>query len=258
MLRSGGHACALAALAALVLAGCGSSRAAPKEANFRYAAAGLVPVAPAHTLNAPKTPTTPRGTSQVAYAVGRAVSVYRSRRDPRPERRFPALNPFKVRQVFLVKRAVPGWLEVYLPVRPNDATAWVRASSVGVTLDPYRVVVDTARHELTILRAGRVAMRAPAGIGKVATPTPHGLFYVLEKLRMVPATGPYGTYALGLSAYSNVLKTFGTGDAQVALHGTNEPWTVGQSTSNGCVHLSDRVATWLARTLPLGTPVEII
>jgi lipoprotein-anchoring transpeptidase ErfK/SrfK len=83
------------------------------------------------------------------------------------------------------------------------------------------------------------------------------LFYVMEKLRMVPPTGPYGTYAFGLSAYSNVLTTFGTGQAQIALHGTNEPSTVGQDTSNGCLHLTDSVANWLAQTLPLGTPVQI-
>jgi lipoprotein-anchoring transpeptidase ErfK/SrfK len=100
-------------------------------------------------------------------------------------------------------------------------------------------------------------MHATVGIGKPATPTPHGRFYVMEKLRMVPDTGPYGTYAFGLSAYSNVLTTFGTGEAQIALHGTNEPWTVGQDTSNGCLHLNDSVANWLARTLPLGTPVQI-
>ena len=70
---------------------------------------------------------------------------YGSPADPRPEpRQFPTVNQFGVAQVFLVKQASPGWLEVYLPVRPNDSTAWVRASSVRLTLDPYRVVVDTA------------------------------------------------------------------------------------------------------------------
>ena len=257
MLRSRRHAPALVVLVALVVAGCGSSGPV-KEADFRYPVAGLVPVRASLTPNTLSVPKAPPGTSVVATARSRPVSVYGSTRDAHPERQFPAVNHFGVTQVFLVKRAIPGWLEIYLPIRPNDATAWVRTSSVEVTLDPYRVVVDTARHQIMTFRAGRIIMRAPAGIGKLATPTPHGLFYVLETLRMIPATGPYGTFALGLSAYSNVLQTFGTGDAQVALHGTDEPWTVGQSTSNGCVHLSDTVVGWLARTVPLGTPVLII
>ena len=274
-------------LGALVAAGCGSAQRVP-EASFRYASAGVIPVSqPDASRPAPASPSLaathsalpgatraiaslasgavavdldrlPRGTSAVAWAVAGPVSVYRSPRDRGPERRFSTHDQFGITQVFLVKRAIPDWLEVYLPIRPNDSTAWVRSASVGVTLDPYRVVVDTATHELTTLRAGRAVMHASVGIGKPATPTPHGLFYVLEELRMVPPTGPYGTYAFGLSAYSNVLTTFGTGDAQVALHGTDEPATVGESTSNGCVHLSDSVADWLARTLPLGTPVRIL
>ena len=286
------YASVAAILSAFVVAGCGSSHHTVAEANFRYASAGLIAVsqpgasrpesaaaarswltvagskstasakrarasAAARAL-ATKLDRLTRGTSAVAWAMGRPVPVYRSPNAATAEREFPTHDQFGITQVFLVKRAIPGWLEVYLPVRPNDSTAWVRSATVGVTLDPYRVVVDTAAHRLSTTRAGRAVMHVSVGIGKSATPTPHGLFYVLEELRMVPATGPYGTFAFGLSAYSNVLTTFGTGDAQVALHGTNEPATIGQSTSNGCVHLSDGVADWLARTLPLGTPVQII
>jgi len=296
-------------LAALVAAGCGSSRRALGEAGFRYASNGLiavsqpgasrpapaslaVPLRPSHpsaasrTASAPAAPAAPgaprgpqsarliaaaaadalatelnrlpHGTTAVAWATGPPVSIYDSPRARRPEQRFSTHDQFGISRVFLVKHATAGWLEVYLPIRPNDATGWVRSASVGLTLDRYRVVVDTARHELTILRSDHAVIHASVGIGKPATPTPHGLFYVLQELRVVPQTGPYGTYAFGLSAYSNVLQRFGTGPAQVALHGTDEPWSIGQSTSNGCIHLSNSVADRLARTLPLGTPVQIV
>lgn len=236
------------------------------EARYRYPASGLIPVpsgasqaisALAATALAAQLDKLPPGTSATAWAQARPIPVYRSPRARVPSLRLPIRDQFGITQVLLVKRAIPGWLQVYLPVRPNDSTGWIPAASVGVTLDPYQLVVDTAAHRLTALRAGRAVLQATVGIGKPATPTPHGLFYVMEKLRMVPDTGPYGTYAFGLSAYSNVLTTFGTGQAQIALHGTNEPWTVGQDTSNGCLHMTDRVADWIARTLPLGTPVQI-
>ncbi|MEA2196171.1 MAG: hypothetical protein QOJ25_222 [Solirubrobacteraceae bacterium] len=259
----------VAVVAVVAVAGSGGAPRPVPEASFRYAAGGLIPVsasvsastsavsALASSALAAELGRLPTGTSAVAWALSRPVPVYRSPRDRRPERRLPTRDQFGITQVLLVKRAIPGWLEVYLPVRPNNSTGWVPAGSVGVTLNPYQVVVDTAAHRITTLRLGRAVMRATVGIGKPATPTPHGLFYVMEKLRMVPNTGPYGTYAFGLSAYSNVLTTFGTGQAQIALHGTNEPSTVGQDTSNGCLHLTDAVANWLARTLPLGTPVQI-
>lgn len=259
-----------ASCAALLVAGCGGAGSSQTEAAFRYAKSGLVPVSLSTVsatsalasfaqvaLAADLTRRLPRGSSAVAWALTRRVSVYRSPKSRHPEQYFASHDQWGITQVFLVKRAIPGWLEVYLPVRPNESIGWVRSASVGLTINSYRVVVDTATHELTTYHAGRAVMHATVGIGKPATPTPHGLFYVVEELHMVPSTGPYGTYAFGLSAHSNVLKTFGTGDAQIALHGTNEPASIGQNWSNGCVHMSDRVANWLARTLPLGTPVEI-
>jgi lipoprotein-anchoring transpeptidase ErfK/SrfK len=268
------YAWVAAVLVALVAVGCGSSRGRSPEASYRYRTAGLVPVsfsagkassalassAPRAVADGPPVEPAralPRGTSAVAWSRSRPVAVYRSPRARTPERRFPVHDQFGITQVFLVKRAVPGWLEVYLPVRPNDSTGWIRSAGVDLTLNRYRVLVNVAAHELTTLRAGRVIMHATVGVGKPATPTPHGLFYVIERLKMVPDTGPYGTYAFGLSAYSNVLKTFGTGDAQIALHGTDEPASIGQNWSNGCVHLPDSVADWLAKRLPLGTPVVI-
>ena len=258
----------MALLVALLVGGCGSAQHAPtaghkqarlsrgsRPAGSRPAAKGSASVI---ALLASGAGGLPRGTSAVASAKARPVAIYASPRDRVPEREFPTRNPFGVTQVFLVKRSIPGWLQVYLPVRPNDSTAWVHDASVKLKLNPYSVLVDTARHQLTILRRGRAVLHARVGIGKAATPTPHGLFYVLEKLRMIPTTGPYGTYAFGLSAYSNVLTTFGSGDAQVAMHGTDEPWTIGENTSNGCIHMSDTFADKLDRTLPLGTPVRIV
>jgi len=260
-------------LAALAAAGCGSSKTASTEAGFRYATAGLVPVFPVSSSAGGATGALasfasdalavdldrhlPRGTRAVAWSLAHPVAVYGSLHARRPERTFPVHDQFGMTQVFLVKRAIPHWLDVYLPSRPNDSTGWIRSSSVELTLDRYEVEVNVARHELTTLRAGRAVMHATVGVGKPATPTPHGLFYIVESLKVVPSTGPYGTYAFGLSSHSNVLKRFGTGDAQIALHGTDEPRSIGRNWSNGCVHLPDRVADWLARTLPLGTPVQI-
>jgi lipoprotein-anchoring transpeptidase ErfK/SrfK len=67
----------------------------------------------------------------------------------------------------------------------------------------------------------------------------------------------YGAWALGLSGYSEVHQTFGTGDGQIALHGTYKPWLLGQPVSNGCVRMDNDTISRLAETLPLGAPVTI-
>jgi len=62
---------------------------------------------------------------------------------------------------------------------------------------------------------------------------------------------------LGLSGYSEVLEQFGTGDGQIALHGTADLSDLGNQVSNGCVRLDNQAIIGLAETLPLGTPVTI-
>jgi len=60
-----------------------------------------------------------------------------------------------------------------------------------------------------------------------------------------------------LSGYSEVLFEFGGGDGQMGIHGTNDPTSLGRNVSNGCIRMSNAAITRLAKTLPLGVPVEI-
>jgi lipoprotein-anchoring transpeptidase ErfK/SrfK len=51
-----------------------------------------------------------------------------------------------------------------------------------------------------------------------------------------------------------------TGWAQggpVAIHGTNEPWSIGHAVSNGCIRLPNAVARRVFRLALAGTPVLI-
>ncbi len=166
-----------------------------------------------------------------------------------PDRRFPL--------VMLVRQARPGWLQVYLPVRPNQSLAWIRAAEVSVRYDAYRVEVDLHRHRLLLWQGRHLLERQPIGVGTAATSTPPGVYYIIEEFRLSDPGGPFGPYALGLSAYSNVLTSFGTGPGQIALHGTDDPGGIGSNVSHGCIHLRNAAITRLAHLLPAGTPVQI-
>lgn len=54
-----------------------------------------------------------------------------------------------------------------------------------------------------------------------------------------------------------MLTTFQGGDAIIGIHGTNRPDLIGGDVSAGCIRVANDVITRLAKTLPLGTPVEI-
>lgn len=154
--------------------------------------------------------------------------------------------------------AFKDWLHVYLPTRPNDATAWVKASDVIVSQPlEYQVRVNLAEHTLTLLHNGAVVFQVPAAIGTDENPTPKGTFFFTDPLDLSSDPGgPYGVFAIGLSGHSNTLTDFAGGDGQIAIHGTNDPGTIGTSVSHGCVRVNNDVILKLA-PLPIGTPVVI-
>ncbi|MGH6763704.1 MAG: L,D-transpeptidase [Phyllobacterium sp.] len=47
-------------------------------------------------------------------------------------------------------------------------------------------------------------------------------------------------------------------DTMFRLHGTNEPWTIGQAVSSGCVRLTNEDIVDLYNRTPVGTPVLVI
>jgi lipoprotein-anchoring transpeptidase ErfK/SrfK len=120
-----------------------------------------------------------------------------------------------------------------------------------------RVEVDLSARRLTMYEHDRVVRRWPVVVGRPATPTPTGQFYVTVKLKPPQISPIYGAWALGLSGFSDVLDQFGTGDGQIALHGTSRTATIGHAISHGCVRLDNGAISTLARLLPLGTPVTI-
>jgi lipoprotein-anchoring transpeptidase ErfK/SrfK len=153
--------------------------------------------------------------------------------------------------------AVPGWLRVNLPQRPNGSTGWVRESDVNLSSTPYRLIISMSKHRLQLLDQGRRVATYAVGVGKVTTPTPRGTYYLTELLRPPNPAGEYGPYAFGLSAYSNTLKSFAGGPGQLGLHGTDDPKGLGHDVSHGCLRVANAVITKLAGELPLGTPIEI-
>ena len=97
-------------------------------------------------------------------------------------------------------------------------------------------------------------------IGAPATPTPRGLYAVYEKLAQPNPKGFLGPWALHLTAFSNVLLNYGGGPGRVAIHGRDgaslaDP--LGSIGSHGCIRIDDANIRWMARVVPLGTPVLI-
>ncbi|WP_062379468.1 L,D-transpeptidase [Demequina pelophila] len=162
--------------------------------------------------------------------------------------------------VFLVARQQGEWLELLLPVRPNGTTGWVRADAVVVTETAFRIEVAMEDFELTIYEGLDVVLETAIALGADGMPTPGGVYYIRELLQPPDPTGLYGPYAYGLSGYSPVLDEFAGGQAVIGIHGTNDPTSIGNAVSHGCIRVPNAVVRRMVEEvgLPLGTPVVML
>jgi lipoprotein-anchoring transpeptidase ErfK/SrfK len=198
--------------------------------------------------------------SWVAQAEGNQIEVFDEPDAAQPSNVLDNPNENGAPLVFLVEgQDTSGeWLPVNLPVRPNGSTGFVRASDVTLAQNDYGVKVELAAHRLTVTQRGEPILEAPIGVGTQETPTPGGVYYIKELLQPPDPNGAYGAYAYGLSGFSNVLEEFNGGDGVIGIHGTNDPASIGQDVSHGCIRVTNEVITEIAGYLPLGTPVEIV
>lgn len=200
----------------------------------------------------------------IATATGESIDIFAEAGDATAERTITSAEvvslPGEIPMTFLVIEREEGWVQVYLPVRPNGSSGWVNAADVTLATTDFSIEVRLSEHRLLLHRADEVVLDVPVGIGQAEVPTPGGVYYLKELLQPPDATGPYGTYAYGLSGYSPVLESFAGGEGVIGIHGTNEPETVGTDASHGCIRMLnediERLVTEFG--LPLGTPVEIV
>ncbi|MBA2347598.1 MAG: L,D-transpeptidase [Solirubrobacterales bacterium] len=164
-------------------------------------------------------------------------------------------------EVYLVLRGTTdskghSWVEVRLPSRPNGRTGWVPRGALGpLRRNTMQLKIDRRTLRATLTRRGKAIWRARVGVGKSATPTPAGSFYVRE--RLVPPVGSiYGALAFGLSAYARVSDWPGGG--VVGIHGTDQPQLIPGRPSSGCIRIRASDLRRLGRLLRIGTPVRIV
>jgi len=143
-----------------------------------------------------------------------------------------------------------------IPTGDTPARARVDLRRLRLRWTPIRIDIDLAVLRLRVLSRGHVLGTFPVAAGMPQTPTPTGSFSVTDRVRF-PAWSPYGTFALGLSAHQEHVLPGWTGGNQIAIHGTENPGSIGHYASLGCIRVPNTALRLLRRVVPLGAPVTI-
>jgi lipoprotein-anchoring transpeptidase ErfK/SrfK len=199
----------------------------------------------------------PIGSSLVGQA-GAAVEIFEGPELAAPYYVLESATLLGSPRVFLIETGpVDGWVEVSLPIRPNGSTGWVRAGALDLDVVDHAIFVDLSDRRLRLEHGEEVVLETEVAIGSPHNPTPTGSYFVTDIVQLADPGGPWGPFALGLSAFSDTITEFNGGNGIIGIHGTNRPASIGEPVSLGCVRVPNEIAVQLAELVKLGTPVEI-
>ncbi len=200
------------------------------------------------------------GLSFVATAIAASVTAYSTPELSGPIATFnnPIASGGKL--TFLVNDFVGiDRYQVLGPTRPTGSLGWIDATRVELTRHNFGIHVALDDFLFTLRERDQTIFQTTVGVARENAPTPRGRYYTTELIQPVNSFSIYGAYAYGLSGYSDTLMEFAGGDAQLGIHGTNDPRSLGTNVSSGCIRMHNDDISLLVEEigLPVGVPVEV-
>ncbi|MNB81743.1 putative L,D-transpeptidase YkuD [compost metagenome] len=110
---------------------------------------------------------------------------------------------------------------------------------------PLTIIVDKQNHRLAVTSGSVILRNYEVGLG--GGRTPEGTFTITDKVVNPNGrdNGEFGSRGMQLS------------DSNYAIHGTDEPESIGKDESLGCIRMSRRDVEELFAMVPMGTKVQI-
>lgn len=122
------------------------------------------------------------------------------------------------------------------------------------------IIINKTNNLLAYYDNGQLIRQFKVGTGRSKSMTPEGKFKIVNKIVNRPyykgkipggdPRNPLGNRWLGLNAR-------GTWGTTYAIHGNNNPSSIGGYVSSGCVRMYDEEVEWLFAQVPINTPVII-
>jgi lipoprotein-anchoring transpeptidase ErfK/SrfK len=126
--------------------------------------------------------------------------------------------------------------------------------------EPGTIVVATGERQLFYVLGAGQAIRYPVGVGRAGMAW-HGQAYVAKKyLRPAWASRPGVTPAIPGGSPRNPMgeAAIGLDRGNYAIHGTNDPASIGGFVSHGCIRMYNADILDLYQRVPIGAKVAVV
>jgi lipoprotein-anchoring transpeptidase ErfK/SrfK len=148
------------------------------------------------------------------------------------------------------------WGKVQLPYVWPRTDGWIPLHGLKRESTAVVVSVDLSEHTVRVYQRGQLRYSVAAATGSSWSPTPPGEYVVTDRVPFGSGSA-LGSFAFGISGIQSRLPSGWSGGNQLAIHGTNDPSSIGRSVSAGCVRVSEWSLAHFEPLLGLGTPVLI-
>jgi lipoprotein-anchoring transpeptidase ErfK/SrfK len=148
------------------------------------------------------------------------------------------------------------WGRVEIPYVWPRRDGWIPLRNLRRSSTHVEVEVDLSAHRISVTKFGRTLFGLRAATGAAASPTPPGAYFVTDRIPFSEGSS-LGSFAFGISGIQPNLPPGWSGGNQLAIHGTNDPSSIGRSASAGCLRVSESALDRLKPLLRLGTPVIV-
>jgi len=118
-------------------------------------------------------------------------------------------------------------------------------TAIATHENPYFILVDLDNNILYVYKENEIYKMYPVSSGAPGTPSPLGTWTINSKSDWGEGFG--GTW-MG----------FNVPWGKYGIHGTDEPWSIGNDMSKGCIRMYNDDAAELKTIIPIGTKVTII
>lgn len=122
------------------------------------------------------------------------------------------------------------------------------------------IIINKSNNQLAYYNNNKLVKKFSVGTGRKPSYTPEGKFKIVNKIKNRPyytdnipggdPRNPLGDRWLGLNAR-------GTWGTTYAIHGNNNPKSIGGYVSAGCIRMFDNEVEWLFNQVEVNTPVII-